>query len=99
MRDRPTQGRHMDITMQNHCPRMGTRPPPPRSLAGQPLLSPSHEFVYIARERHPVFLMNSSVNSFDGHNLWSIGLGGDRWDIAQMWVMHVVERETEMPGR
>ena len=77
----------------------GPRPSPPWSLGGQPLLSPSHEFVYIACERHTVFLINSSVNSFDGHNLRSIGLGGDRWDIAQTWVRHVVERETEMPGR
>ena len=26
MRDRPIHGRHMDITMQNHCPRVGTPP-------------------------------------------------------------------------
>ena len=75
------------------------RPSPRRSLGGRPLSSQSHEFAYVACERHSVFLTHSSVNSFDGHNLWTMGLGGDRWGIAQMWVRHVTERETEMLGR
>lgn len=98
-RDRPPDGHHTDVTMQNQCPRTETPPPPRRSLGGRPLSSPSHEFAYVACERHSVFLTHSSVNSFDGHNLQSMGLGGDRWGIAQMWVRHVTERETEMLGR
>lgn len=50
---------------------------------------------YTQHVKGTVFLINSSVSSFDGHNLRSTGLGGDRWGIAQMWVRHAMERETD----